>query len=177
MATKFKLRVGAQQKLNEQREQRTRLVETLMQLHDNNIEQTIACMEGVVEILGSMVARMNAGKSPIDQEDPKKQRVLLGILAGAKTLMDHPEAAEGFNLTPIKLRQLMSLVGDNTNATKMLLQIAQAAPTVVSEVVGLFKQYDQAIQNKDQQTATAIKQQLQKLWMYWQKALPQQRVA
>jgi hypothetical protein len=175
MATKFKMRSSAQATLLEQQQERQVLIERLLVLHNNNWEQVQACMEGVVEILNTMVGRMNAGKNPLEQvQDPKQQRILMGILAGAKALMDYPEAAEGHNLTPNRLRQVISLAGTNTDATKMLLQVAKSAPTVVTDITSMFHQFNQALEKGDQAKANSVKQEIQRLWYFWQRNVPKQ---
>jgi hypothetical protein len=178
MATKFNLRSKAQSSLLEHQQQRQILIEKLLVLHDNDFARVQACMEGVVEILGQAVGRMNAGKNPFDQiQDPRQQRILMGIIAGAKVLMDYPEAAEGHNLTPNRLRQVISLAGTETDATKMLLQVAKSAPTVITQVTQLFQQYNQSLESGDQKGVEAAKAEIKRLWMHWQKNLPQRSVA
>lgn len=177
MATKFNMRAQAQQTLLEQQQERQILIERLLVLHDNNFDKVQACMEGVVEILNSVVGRMNAGKSPFDQvQDPQQQRILMGIIAGAKVLMDYPESAEGHNLTPNRLRQVITLAGTNTDATKMLLQVAKSAPTVLSQVTQMFQQFNQALEAGDAAKVDAAKKEIQRLWMFWQRHLPKEPV-
>lgn len=172
MATKFSMRTKAQVRMVEAQQSKIKLIETLLNLHDNDLNQVQACVEGVVDILGATYARMNADRNPFDDVEPREQRVVMGIIAAAKVLMDHPETVEGFNLTPNRLRQVMSEVGSNTESTKMMLQIAKAAPQVVSDIVRLFGTYGQAVQIGDEKVVADAKKQIQKLWMFWQARLP-----
>lgn len=177
MATKFNLRAKAQRSLFEQQQVQQLLIEKLLVLHDNDFNRVQACMEGVVEILNTVVGRMNAGKSPLEQvQDPRQQRILMGIIAGAKVLKDYPEAAEGHNLTPNRLRQVISMAGTDTDATKMLLQVAKSAPTVVTQVTQLFQKFNQSLESGDKAGVDAAKREIQQLWYFWQQNLPKQPV-
>jgi hypothetical protein len=173
MATKFSMRSKAHKTLKENQQRQVQLVETLLILHNNDFDKTRACMEGIVEILGSVVARLNAGKNPFDQIDTsQEQRAMLGIIAGAKTLMDHPEAIEGHNLTPNKLRAVITQAGANMDATKMLHQVAKSAPDVTSNLMQMFQRFNKAAESGNPQAAAEVKQAMQQLWLHWQKNMP-----
>jgi hypothetical protein len=173
MTSKFTMRSNAYRALAAKQQRQAQLVESLLVLHGGDFEKMQACMEGVVDILGSIVARLNAGKNPLnDLGASQEQRAVLGIIAGAKVLMDHPDAVAGHNLTPNKLRAVITQAGANVDATKMLHQVAKSAPDVTSGVVQMFQRYTKATETNDQQTADAIKRELQRLWLYWQKNMP-----
>lgn len=146
------------------------LTETIQKLYDGDKQATIACLEGVVDILGTLNARISA-KQPIlaDANDSRKQRVLMGILAGAKTLMDHPEAAEAHNLTPNRLRQVIQQADMSTEAAQAMIAIARSAPTVVSEIVQMVHTYNAALESGDEAVIEQTKNAFQKMWLFWQR--------
>jgi hypothetical protein len=166
MGTKFKLRTAA---IASQSKHQV-VFEGLVQLHGGDVDSAKLCLEGVVDILGTINARINAGK-PIftDGMDARKQRLLLGIIAGAKVLMDHPEAAEAHNFTPSRLRQAIQQADLDTNAAKAMTTVAASAPTAVSELVNIIHQYTTALESGDAAGINSAKAVFQKLWMYWQR--------
>jgi hypothetical protein len=174
MATKFKMRTGAVASNNTNKAVRETIMESLVTLHNNDRAAAVLCLEGVVDILGTINAQIAANKPVFSNiSDPKEQRMLLGVVAGAKVLMDHPEAAEAHNLTPSRLRQLIQQADLSTNAAKALVQIAHSAPTVVNDMVKLIHTYNAALETGEQDTLDEAKRTFQKLWLFWQRAAQQ----
>jgi hypothetical protein len=153
------------------------LVESVVALHSGDRTAAKLCVEGVVDILGSMYARMNAGKPIFDGMDPRKRRVLTGIVAGAKVMKDFPEAAEAHNLTAPKLHALIQRDNMDTNAAQTMLTVANSAPSVLSDVIKALQTYDTAVQSGDAAAADEVKRMIQQLWTHWQRATPPQPVA
>jgi hypothetical protein len=178
MATKFKMRNRVVAAVNEQQNTRELIIESLVRIHNSDRAAAELCLEGVVDVLGTINAQMSANKPVFSNiKDAKEQRLLLGIVAGAKVLMDHPDAAEAHNLTPSRLQQLIQQADINTNAAKAMIQIAQSAPTTVSDMVKLIHTYNAALESGDPAGVEDAKRTFQKLWMYWQRASKQQVAA
>lgn len=166
MGTKFKLRLGA---IASQGKHQT-IFEGLVQLHGGDTNLAQMCLEGVVDILGTINARVGAGQPIFNPNmDAKQQRLLLGIVAGAKVLMDHPEAAEAHNFTPNRLRQAIQQADIDSNAARAMTTVAASAPTVVSELVNLIHRYTTALETGDTSIINEVKATFQKLWLYWQR--------
>lgn len=177
MATKFNLRqqVLATSRTNTTAQQA--IFEGVLTLHGGDRAAATLCVEGVVDILGTLHARMANGQPILTDKDPRAQKTLMGIVAGAKVLMDYPEAAEAHNLTPNRLRQVVQQADLNTNAAQTMLAVAGSAPTVVGDVVKLIHGYNQAVEKGDQPAMEAAKRTIQQLWLHWQRATPQSPVA
>ena len=95
--------------------------------------------------------------------------MLTGIVAGAKILMDYPEAAEAHNLTPNRLRQVIQQTDLNTAAAQTMLAVTASAPTVLREVSALIRDYNEAVKSGDQAAMESAKQTIQRMWLYWQR--------
>lgn len=170
MGTKFNLRTNAIKAHHIKGTANKTLTETIKKLYGGDKLATVACMEGVVDILSTLNARISANQPILaDMNDSRKQRVLMGIIAGAKTLMDHPEAAEAHNLTPNRLRQVIQQADMSTEAAQSMIAIARSAPTVVSEVVRMVHTYNAALESGDQAAIEETKRAFQKMWMFWQR--------
>lgn len=173
MATKFKLRTQALAAARASERTKETLIEGLTKLHGGDVTAATLCIEGVVDILGTLNARISAGEPILtDTTDARAQRTLTGIIAGAKVLMDHPEAAEAHNLTSSRLRAVIQQADLNTTAAETMLTIAASAPTVFSEVVKMIHTYNTSVKSGDQSVIEDTKREFQRLWLFWQRNTP-----
>ena len=171
MATKFNLRRQVLRDIQTTNKAMGILIERIVALHKGDQSTAQLCVEGVIDILGTMYARMNAGKSVFDGDDARKRRILTGIVAGAKVMKDHPEAAEDHNLTAPSLYKTIHQTDVDTQSAQTMLTVANSAPSVVSEVVQALHRYETALQTGDTATIEEVKNMIQQLWLHWQRAV------
>lgn len=149
----------------------TKKVEALCERVD---VRPVFLIENIVNLMGSVYARMNAKKSLADSLSPKQLDTLTKLITGALVIQKHPEVIDAHNLNPNSIRAALTGAGEDEGANRILTQIADSAASEQEHLTATLNQYNQAIASGDQPTADKITREFAQMWQYWQRQLASQ---
>lgn len=141
------------------------LTEQVLTSYGAEMRQQIC--ENLTTLLGRLYGQVNANKNPLEKLTTGQRDALVGILSGAKTLKDHPESAEAFNLTSQRLKDIVARVGQR-DANQMLINIGNRAGSVKRDTADMVQRLEAALRSQDEAELAKAKRELQQLWYYWQ---------